>query len=273
MILLEGHRVETPDGDVQVFLLAEDGSRCVEILIGNTLHRLPPSECPWRDLGGALAFLVARGITPLRVACDGHPAQSDLFYDLERELERTRRDALDAARNRDRLVRALLARTPGIVYLDMDGVMNGQRWFDLRATLPPDHPLRQGPQGTLGIDPACVAELNALVERTGAAVVIVSRWRNGDTTYIAEALAHRGFRGLVLDEAPRASSPAHRGLDRYGHILTWRDATGFSGPWVVLDDEDYGYPRDRFVLTDPATGLTPEAVERAVSILRTPVSP
>jgi hypothetical protein len=146
------------------------------------------------------------------------------------------------------------------VFLDFDGVLNGEDFFAPRAP---------GSSGELwtadDLDPSRIALLGELVRRSGARVVISSSWRHHHTLEeLVAILAGHGFEGEVVGATPRMSYQPR------GHeIRTWLVAHGHeTAPYVVLDDEDpLGDAASRWVRTDPRVGLQPADVELALEIL------
>jgi hypothetical protein len=152
-----------------------------------------------------------------------------------------------------------------VLFLDFDGVLNSVRFFGadskrgyrrarrIKYELPHE-----------AIDPAAVACLNAIVERTGAKVVVSSTWR---TVFGCESIAvfleRRGFVGEVVGCTPQIKS-AQRGEE----IAAWIADEGPVDAFAILDDHaDMAHLKPRLVQTDTATGLLPEHVERVVALL------
>jgi hypothetical protein len=117
-----------------------------------------------------------------------------------------------------------------------------------------------------------IARLNAIVERTGAKVVVSSSWRHRwPLEKLRQVLRLAGASCEVIDVAPRAQGV---GLGRHRRpmaIFAWlaqhRAATLDSGPvYVVLDDQNMppDYFGAEFVQTSWQHGLQDEHVERAV---------
>jgi hypothetical protein len=157
-----------------------------------------------------------------------------------------------------------------IIFLDFDGVLNtiaylmrmGERWT---SRTPEAHAL----------DPELVGRLNAIVDATGALVVVSSSWRHGRTVpQLQDLLSARGFKGTVLDTTPR-SVPCLNELsrrmcgDRGDEIRAWLNGRHYViAGYVVLDDSgDMDAVRDHFVQTATNEGLTDDHVSRAITIL------
>ncbi len=157
-----------------------------------------------------------------------------------------------------------------IVFLDIDGVLNGARFFDAQSKR--DHRRKRGQAKAQdpadAIDPAAVEHLNAIVARTGAQVVISSSWRCAfGLSEIARFLDARGFKGLVC-----GSTPVGYGIARGQEIEGWLRAQDYAAhtveSFVILDDiGDMAHLASRLVQTDTLHGLQPEHVERAVAML------
>lgn len=164
------------------------------------------------------------------------------------------------------------------LFLDFDGVINNDDTWG-PAIIPDPHPSGI----VLPIDPRCIAQLNDLVARSGAKVVISSSWRKfADWTQLAPALARQGFVGEVIDETPdlirdptereawraRDDGPvdgAYEKIERGMEIWVWLSRHPEVTEFVILDDDaDMWRLRPALVLTDPKTGLTAVDVETAL---------
>jgi len=153
-----------------------------------------------------------------------------------------------------------------VVFLDIDGVLNHSAHYTSLAprlghTTPVDW-----------IDRTCVARLDALCERTGAAVVVSSSWRIylRDKGGAAPVLAAAGLRAPVIGETPDHTTETDRETviaGRWGEIRAWLDAHPEVTGYVVLDDCEVTAPTARFVRTSIAVGLTDEDCERAAMAL------
>jgi hypothetical protein len=139
-----------------------------------------------------------------------------------------------------------------IIFLDFDGVLNSHAWFAAR-------------RDSTQLDPAAVALLNQLIERTDAQVVVSSSWRIGFSRLELEAgLRQVGFAGTVLDVTPNLREAYARGKE----IALWRMQNRHVGPFVILDDDsDMGELMPFLIKTGFDLGLQQEHIDRAVAIL------
>lgn len=132
-----------------------------------------------------------------------------------------------------------------IIFLDLDGVL---RPFHSEEVL-----VRE-----------CVERLNALIDETGAAVVITSTWRTQLTLEeIYAELVRAGFRHEL-----HGATPILRGRPRGEEIRRYLADNGVV-PFVILDDEvDIDRElRKRLVLIDDAVGLQDADVKAACLLL------
>lgn len=150
-----------------------------------------------------------------------------------------------------------------VLFLDVDGVLNSERWW---ASMPP--PPNPPPQW---VDPACVARLDALARETGARLVLSSSWRlilGVEKT--GAALASRGLSAPLAGETPVRT---HDGAeaDRWGEIRAWLDLHPEVTRWAIVDDLPLaGVPDGRLVQTSIAVGLTDEDCARLRAVLERP---
>ncbi len=164
-----------------------------------------------------------------------------------------------------------------VLFLDFDGVINN----DSTWGIPPP-----SPDGLLVIpvEPACIARLNALVERTGARLVISSSWRRfAGWEDLGAALARHGVIAEVIGETPdlvnnagwlerwrlRDGAPfQYERMQRGWEIREWLAAHPEVTEFAILDDcSDMDDLKPWLVLTDPVYGLDDPDVERAVWLL------
>lgn len=153
---------------------------------------------------------------------------------------------------------------PGIVFLDVDGVLNHKevyaRCFLTRGqTTPADW-----------LDPECIERLNRLVETTHCKIVLSSGWRHflPDQMTVEQVLQSRGLRHPLFDSTPKMFDPNDPGTDdRWQEIQAWMKTRSYSGPWVALDDCDWGFPKSNWVQTSIKIGLTDKDVESSIQIL------
>ena len=150
----------------------------------------------------------------------------------------------------------------------MDGVCNSHDYF-FGSRRPA--PSLEGREPVHMIDPATIVHLNAIVEPSGALVVISSSWRQvHKVPRIAAGLKHHGFIGTVIGKTGYRSDGDHtsrRGLE----IQDWLDALELPDEprrFVILDDSaDMGPLLPQLVQTTWAHGLLAEHVAPALKIL------
>jgi hypothetical protein len=159
-----------------------------------------------------------------------------------------------------------------ILFLDIDGVLNGHDWNDEAKSC--------------NIRPECVAHLNRVIRETGCKIVLSSAWRyivlGGDMTlkgfdYMLRThglICQSDTMNLIVgctvpDElAPRPVRDGERGRQ----CREWLH--GPENQWEVnwfaaVDDEDhcfaeFGIPA---VITDCARGLTAEDADKLIALL------
>jgi len=176
-----------------------------------------------------------------------------------------------------------------VLFLDLDGVCNSGRYFkslaDRVASGDGDESsLQQYASGML--DPEAIRELNRIIYKTGAVVVISSTWRHAHPMpHISRMLRFRGFEGFVIGATPQlptgVRTPAFQKFldENPGHIdetrncrgneiQAWLDAVPVVQSFVILDDDsDMAHLEPSFVKTSNETGLTTAEADRAIEIL------
>lgn len=175
------------------------------------------------------------------------------------------------------------------VFLDIDGVLNSERWFEYchknidKHERVSNHPFYE-------IDPESVKWLNYITDQTGAKIVVSSTWRLGRTiAELTEILQKCGITGEIIDFTPNMcfTRDAQATIPRGCEIDSWLRAKGFRRinwskelqkeyaeesqvkNYVILDDDSdmlYGQ-REHFIKCPFSTGLTKKQATKAVKIL------
>lgn len=169
-----------------------------------------------------------------------------------------------------------------IIFLDFDGVLNTERHI---AALRADGKPLSDKYGYI-FDSESVANLERIIEQTGASVVVTSSWRLEGAERMAEMWRERNLPGKMVDVTDECCTPeefipgstpedfAH--LDSKYWILRGREIKYWlheNAPdgchYVILDDEEDILPEQRsnFIRINPICGITEENVREAIAIL------
>jgi hypothetical protein len=169
-----------------------------------------------------------------------------------------------------------------ICFLDIDGVLNSQAFFDAAPARSEGQKTRRV-TGASAIDPVATQRLNRLVE-AGCRFVLSSSWRypyRDKMPEFRQILRTRGFNGKLIGRTPTTGElkgtlgpyhlPVH--IPRGHEIQEWLDANptewSHRDQIVILDDyADMEPLEDRLVRTNDEVGLTDSDVERALALLR-----
>ena len=147
------------------------------------------------------------------------------------------------------------------IFLDMDGVITSLEY-------------------QYKIDPKCVENLEKILDRTGAKLIITSSWRKSTTEETVEYFKKEGFPLTQFIEGVTIRGYKYvkdnlcipRGIEidyflktniEFGKIL------GKDYQYVILDDDSDMLlkQKDHFIHTDTYKGLTVEDAENAIKIL------
>lgn len=142
-----------------------------------------------------------------------------------------------------------------IIFLDIDGVLMGT---DGVAEAP---------------DPARVARLNGLAERTGAQLVVSSTWRSQGLEALTALLREWGVTAPVAgmtDDLGWLDFTTPIGLHRGDEIGQWLDEHPGVEDFVILDDDDDMGGLLPFLVQVGADGLTDDLAAAAETALKTP---
>lgn len=146
-----------------------------------------------------------------------------------------------------------------IIFLDMDGVLNGDEDF-----IPP------GFNKQVSIHPIGMKKVHLLrriIEETGAKVVISSCWRHSwsiDQFNAVFSVFSYWLDGWIIGKTPSLGYGVTRGYE----INAWIKTNNFTGKFVILDDDSDMEPyMDYLVQTNGEIGLTEADAEKAIRLL------
>ena len=152
---------------------------------------------------------------------------------------------------------------PPVIFLDVDGVL---------------HPTR----GDFFFEPRCMLALRAIIEATGAVVVLSSHWQvNAEGRADVDAALRRfGLPAIVARTVNGGATPGSGEERRAREIAAWvrSHAPACAAGFVALDDLPLDsvatppafvpiLPTNRFVRTDEHRGLTMQDAQRAIALL------
>ena len=153
-----------------------------------------------------------------------------------------------------------------VLFLDIDGVLNSQTWFEFQR-----YPVVEL---TNRIDPEAALRVNRITQRTGATLILSSNWVY-DTTAGMEntvsALRARGIKAPIQGHTVRKMSLYCRAEEIRMTLGSMREAGQEVESFVILEDEERLPNLSEWtVRTQWATGLQDEHVDLAVRILQRP---
>lgn len=145
--------------------------------------------------------------------------------------------------------------------LDLDGVVNSHDYWFRRGKKQRSEDEKSIVMG--GVDPFAIRRLNEIVDKTGAAIVIISTIRKYKTfDQLKNHLFAKGFVGKIVGVTPDLNQNRCRGRE----IALWLKGYGYNSKFdsfVILDDGTDMEPyMDRLVKTEVETGLLDSHVER-----------
>ena len=159
-----------------------------------------------------------------------------------------------------------------LVVLDFDGVCT--------STLPDGGSYLNNPPSKYHWSKDCIDNLQQLLTRASAEVVISTNWRRFKE---GEGWMYHGQKYInplpellrILDGKVAGMLPKDRGLRKSEALILWLEGFKHVPNFVIFDDDlregfqdtfDYGICR-KFILTDPKFGLTMQDVNKAVRML------
>jgi len=141
-----------------------------------------------------------------------------------------------------------------VIFLDIDGVMNSVN------TRPQD------PRGLIDfLDPRNVSVLNAIVEATGAVVVVSSSWRlSMPFAALKSTFASANCVAEIIDVTPEIN-----GGERVLEVVAWLERQAQPPTHFVVLDDDFDMPAfpDKLVRTSKFYGLCARDLPAVLAIL------
>jgi hypothetical protein len=152
-----------------------------------------------------------------------------------------------------------------LLFLDIDGVLNGHEWVSEAQSC--------------DIRRDCVLRLNRILWETGAEIVLSSAWRymiHGGAMTLSGFSYMMRTHGLIAQAKIVGLTCTDEEIpDRGGQIARWLEQHGRPVRYVVLDDDDFDVissKQDRynhpFVKTNGNVGLADNDADRVIELLR-----
>lgn len=162
-----------------------------------------------------------------------------------------------------------------ILFLDIDGVLNTERWHKKMIE-------SHAPKDSFGydFDPEAVANLRHIVEATGAEIVISSSWKGYGMDGLQELWETRDLPGKVIDFTPDVVTDemllqinleeVDMMICRGKEIKKWLSMhKNKVSHYAILDDYDDMLPEQmpHFVQTNYEVGISKQDADRVIEIL------
>lgn len=157
-----------------------------------------------------------------------------------------------------------------VIFLDIDGVLvNRHFWFKLQA----QNKKPRDEEHTHLFDPVCISNLNELVEKTGAKIVISSTWRYLGIDRLREIFKRRNMLGDIIGlttiERFEDVSSIYSGESRGRQIQEYLDTHPEIENYVIIDDDSdmLESQMNNFVHTTFDHGFLKAHLDDAIKIL------
>lgn len=174
------------------------------------------------------------------------------------------------------------------IFLDIDGVLNGDREYSLLrkalrqagliphkgqiTDLPPENAKKEYLLALLA--PEMMHRLNRLIEASGAKIILSSKWRNPDECWgfdAEELLKEAGLRGEIIGKTPRKLSIDSRGAEI---ALRIKEMALRDDQYIILDDDPdtrdarklTGH-KNRWIRTSASEGMTEKHLQQALEMM------
>ena len=167
-----------------------------------------------------------------------------------------------------------------IIFLDIDGVLNHQIWFEKWHKSEKRTDTEEQYNDSM-IDPESVDLLNKIIADTDAKVVISSSWRKNNTIESMQTLLDKkGFKGEIIGLTPvlyfTGLKDYHYSVPRGNEIKAWLEINkGILGDkmskvkYVIFDDDSdmLLWQRENYFWIDAYCGLTKNIIYKATRFL------
>ena len=158
-----------------------------------------------------------------------------------------------------------------VVFLDIDGPMNTRNnMLACKEDKTPFYFYHEGIK-VCKLDPACVKNLNTLLDKTGAELVICSSWRLNSTP--ARFTSFLRMQGLTHDVVGFTPNMEWEGRNRDAEVLHYINAEyplNDIDKWIVIDDlasELQGIDKQNLLIVDHISGFNHAQLEKALNLL------
>lgn len=165
-----------------------------------------------------------------------------------------------------------------IIFLDIDGVLNSEDWYERRSKLYTSDEISEN-YPKYEFDPFSVDSLNKITNETNAYIVISSSWRHGKT--LDELVELFTLVGITGEVTGFTDDFAYNELNNGKEIINYRIPRGceidywlknidyiFESYVILDDDSDMLYhQKDNFIHIDSYRGLIKDNAIEAIKIL------
>ena len=150
-----------------------------------------------------------------------------------------------------------------VIFLDIDGVLNSE----------------ESAKKGIHIDSNMVLRLKAIMEATGAKIVISSTWRirtsikTLEELFWATGLGHHSRKIIDVTPQPRRNdmyAGTDRGVIRGDEIAQWLKENPEVEKYIIIDDDSdfHDDQKEHFIQTTWKHGLLEEHVQEAIELLK-----
>lgn len=153
-----------------------------------------------------------------------------------------------------------------LLFLDLDGVLHTEyydSWLSFSGKALTD-------EFGAKFSPSCIRNLNFIVKRTDAKIVLVSNWRHFGLQRMKEMWEKRSLPGIVIGMTPYLTDETGSELNRGEEIARWlQENEAANAAYVIIDDRSEEYTdRGKLVQVGYRRGLTFWAAKRVCRILK-----
>lgn len=158
------------------------------------------------------------------------------------------------------------------LFLDLDGVLNTGRFSNYLE----ENNLPQFDNDGAIFDPVAVENLQYIIDKTHAEIVLTSTWRYDGYDKMYQMWKNRNLPSVLIDITPdlfihgKKRAKGFRGLEIDNWLTHGRKSNSHVNySYAILDDEDdfLEHQLKYAVLTDPMNGITKNVANKVISIL------
>lgn len=151
-----------------------------------------------------------------------------------------------------------------VLFLDIDGVVNSEQWYETRTKLPPTASREEWKANEF--NPELCALVQRIIKETGATVVLSSSWRGHEDNH-NDIRKHVCEFTEITPRLPRPNDTSWEYRERGREVNAWLMEHTEVTKYAILDDDGDFFDWQPLFQTSWKTGITVEIADRVIAYL------